>query len=322
MSPLAKMGQSDWNDTTLNLLAECWESRPFTATLLESSVNFNYRLQVEERDLVLRISHEQRRPQAWLQAESEFLRYLLKQGLDVASPQISLQGLWFETQSPFFAVAFDWSEGKAISFYDQTAWGIQEIFELGRLLGRLHVLSQAFEPSSSASRPDWARLHTLPDDFDWAPEERVLLTEFEQINKHCQTWERSAQTFGLIHGDINPLNLCVRDDASFTLLDFDDCSYHWFATDLAVVLFHYLLVKSVHNRRLFASKFLQCLLAGYRQERALSEEWEARIYVLLKLHCLWFYLSTAQVLQNQVGPLTAEVHQAMQTRFAVYEGLL
>jgi hypothetical protein len=42
---------------------------------------------------------------------------------------------------------------------------------------------------------------------------------------------------------------------------------------------------------------------------------------LLKLHSLWFMLSTAQVLMAQGGPLTSEARLTLRTRFGVYQGL-
>lgn len=320
MLALRKPGQSEWPAGLELELAQRWLSGPVSASECSSSVNFVWHLQAETAALALRVSHLSQRPQAWLRAEVDWLLYLHTQGLNVPLPVPSRQGHYLEPTGAFQAVAFAWIEGRSSSFFDDAAWGLQEIFELGRLIGQLHRCAEGWTPPSEP-RPDWETLHTLSDSL-WAPEEAVLLAEFEQTLRLSQSWPRSDADYGLIHGDISPLNLAVRDDASFSLLDFDDACYAWYAQDLACVLFHYLLVKSAHNRRLFAQKFLTCLLAGYRQERPLAPIWEGRILSLLKLHSLWFMLSTAQVLVAQGGPLTPEVRQTLHTRFGVYQGLV
>lgn len=319
MLPLPKPGQSDWSASLESDLAQRWLSAPFSLSELSSSVNFVRHVQTEATSLVLRVSHVSRRSLDWLLAESAWLQHLQTQGLDVPQPLLSLSGQWVECAEPFYATAFAWTEGQPSTFFDDQAWGLQEIFELGRLIGKLHLSAESWEPPAER-RPDWETLHALPA-CDWAPEEVALVAEFEQTRLLCQSWPRSTADYGLIHGDISPLNLLVRPDASFTLLDFDDACYAWYAQDLAGVLFHYLLVKSAHNRRLFSQKFLSCLLAGYRQERPLDSVWESRMIALLKLHSLWFMLSTAQVLMAQGGPLTPEVRQTLRTRFGVYVGL-
>jgi len=319
MLPLPKTGQSDWLASQPHEWGARWLSEPFSLSELSSSVNFVQHLQSEQTQLVLRVSHARRRPLDWLLAESAWLQHLQTQGLDVPQPQLSRHGLWVESDEPFYAVAFAWAEGQPSTFFDEQAWGLQEIFELGRLIGKLHLCAESWEPSAER-RPDWETLHALPD-CDWAPEEAELLAEFHQTLLLSQSWPRNKADYGLIHGDVSPLNLLVRPDASFTLLDFDDACYAFYAQDLAGVLFHYLLVKSAHNRRLFLQKFLPCLLAGYRQERPLESVWEGRMITLLKLHSLWFMLSAAQVLMAQGGPLTPEVRQTLRTRFGVYQGL-
>lgn len=319
MLPLPKTGQSDWQASHETELARRWLSEPFSLSELNSSVNFVKRLQSEQTQLVLRISHASRRPLDWLLAESAWLVHLQTQGLDLSRPLPSLQGHWVESAGPFYAVAFAWAEGQPSTFFDDNAWGLQEIFELGRLIGKLHLCAENWEPPAER-RPDWETLHALPD-CDWAPEEAELLAEYHQTLLLSQSWPRNKADYGLIHGDVSPLNLLVRPDASFTLLDFDDACYAFYAQDLAGVLFHYLLVKSAHNRRLFLQKFLPCLLAGYRQERPLDPIWESRMIPLLKLHSLWFMLSTAHVLMAQGGPLTPEARLTLRTRFGMYQGL-
>ncbi|PIQ25616.1 hypothetical protein COW36_21480 [bacterium (Candidatus Blackallbacteria) CG17_big_fil_post_rev_8_21_14_2_50_48_46] len=321
MQDLPKAGQAQWNEKILTQAIQMWGAQEATLSPLSDPSHFLYLVETPAQKWVLRFSHQSQTSPTWLQAENAWLQALRQEQLEVPLPQPSSAGHGFEKIEEFFVSAFVWAEGEQHPFYQEEAWGIQQLFELGRLLARLHNQADGFRPPEAEKRPEWFENHPILERSDWAPPEQNLCATFENLHQECLNWSQEPAVWGLIHANIGPMNLAIRENGSFTLLNFDQSAYHWYSGDLAALLFHYLLVKSARNRRIFSTKFLQCLLAGYRQERPFDLLWEKRIPLLLKLHSLWFYLSNAARLQANYGPLTEEVRQAMQAHFLVYQGL-
>lgn len=47
----------------------------------------------------------------------------------------------------------------------------------------------------------------------------------------------TVSNYGLVHGDLHQGNLLLEGTQIF-LFDFDDCEYHWFAHDIAMIFFY------------------------------------------------------------------------------------
>jgi Ser/Thr protein kinase RdoA (MazF antagonist) len=93
---------------------------------------------------------------------------------------------------------------------------------------------------------------------------------------------KASSVFGLIHGDLHQWNL-IWDGETLRPIDFDNCSYDWFAADLSVIL-HNVLALQAHSSSIgddlawtggsrmtgpeFAEHFMGAFMKGYTSENS------------------------------------------------------
>lgn len=99
-----------------------------------------------------------------------------------------------------------------------------------------------------------------------------------------------SDSFGLIHNDFHQGNLII-DDETITVIDFDDCSFNWFAQDLAVFFYHAYWQNSSFNGgdAVFIEKFLKAFFKGYKTENTLHDDSIKQIPIFLKLREIYLY---------------------------------
>jgi len=259
-----------------------WGGDPASLELLAQSQNFVYRFRqsTTAHTRILRITHSEHRNREFLAAELEFINYLKAQGCDVAAPLASTRGELIEP------VGAPDGEYQAAAFEDITAppvqWGTdaenrKTLARIGRWLGKVHRKSVDFHPIGAA------RFHWFQDDLFRTPEkflpesEPMLCEEFSTIIRWLNGHPADRDNYGLIHGDMNPVNFRVDGDRIIGF-DFDDCTYHWFAFDIAVAL---VPARSLADK--YRRPYAQSLLEGYAMEKTLREgacneiEWFSRL---------------------------------------------
>ncbi len=239
---------------------------------------------------ILRLSHSLRRTENLIRGEIDWLNYLAAGGASVAQAVPSPAGNLVEPIDDgvggiFFATAFAKADG------DQpwnVGWSPELYVSYGRLIGKLHALTKDFAPS----RPEWRRpvwddpIFMFVDQFLPAHESiaheryRVALAQVRRL-------PRDRDSYGLTHQDAHGGNMHVDATGRLTLFDFDDCGYHWFANDIAMVLF-YMAMGKQHTPE-FAADFLTHFLRGYRQENTLGDGWLSELPVFLKIREIELY---------------------------------
>jgi Ser/Thr protein kinase RdoA (MazF antagonist) len=263
---------------------------PEDVHLLDGFENFVYEFQRDESGYILRIAHSSRRTANQIQGEVDWINYLARGGAAVARAVPSAGGRLVEAiddghGEQFLATAFVKAPGAKPWTVDKPA----DYFErYGRLLGRMHALTQKYQPSNPAwTRPQWDD-PLLLDVAGFLPaSETIALEKHHAVVEHLRTLPRDRGSFGLIHHDAHEANLFLAADGTLTLFDFDDCCYHWFADDIAIVLFY--AATNYEDAAAFAAEFLPRFLAGYRQANLLDPRWLAEIPAFLKLREIDLY---------------------------------
>lgn len=154
---------------------------------------------------------------------------------------------------------------------------------LGRLLSRLHNQAEAYSPPADFSRPAWdadgligSRPHWggfwLLEGLDGETSE-LLQAARDRLHKELSALETAPGGYGLIHADVTPDNVLMKDGVLW-LIDFDDAGWGWYLFDIATTLFRFL--GSRHFGRL-----QDRLLHGYRSLRPLGEAEERRLTAFL-----------------------------------------
>jgi Ser/Thr protein kinase RdoA (MazF antagonist) len=106
-------------------------------------------------------------------------------------------------------------------------------------------------------QPWWGSFWDLPE-FD-AAQTRTVREARARMHAGLLAHGRHAGNFSIIHADVLPQNVLLRDGAP-VIFDFDDCAFGWHAYDLAVAL-----IPFMHDPRFDA--IAAAAVRGYRRER-------------------------------------------------------
>lgn len=112
-------------------------------------------------------------------------------------------------------------------------WSADLVTAWGRTLGRMHAALRGHD--GAPNLPDWRAEHAS---FARQCTDVELGRVWQELGDHLADLPTDEDVFGIVHNDLHLQNLLIGDDGELTVLDFDVCSRHWFATDLAIVLVH------------------------------------------------------------------------------------
>lgn len=188
---------------------------------LNSYENRVYQFAAEGRRYVVKFYRPQRWSAEQILEEHSFLLQLAEADIPVVPPLL-LQGQTLREHQGFRFALFPSVGGRALEA-DQD----EHLFQLGRQIGRLHMVGKA---SAFTSRPnlfDQQGLATAVatlQDCSLIP--AAMKTPFMAILQHVvtrlQSLDLKQYTQIRLHGDCHVGNLLWRDE-SLTLVDFDDC---------------------------------------------------------------------------------------------------
>jgi Ser/Thr protein kinase RdoA (MazF antagonist) len=148
------------------------------------------------------------------------------------------------------------------------------MFEIGRSLARLHMLSDAWSPPRHFTRPAWNHDGLLGDTPFWGrfwdsgflnDKQRVNMLELRHFcTESLSQYNREMPDYGLIHADLARENVLVEGD-KVSFIDFDDSGFGYRIFDIATAL-----IKNIYEPDYEELK--QSLLAGYQAARPLQPQ--------------------------------------------------
>lgn len=237
----------------------------------------------DDAPCILRISHNSHRTLNQVQAELDWIDYLSGHGVSVCKPIRSRGDRLAEglnaNGSQFVAVVFEKAPGSIVL---REGWTPRMTYNRGRLLGRIHALTKEYDPPAGAPRRrHWYEDDDLVNHRDYLrPEDSIIADRFDELQAKLRALPIDHDSHGLIHMDAHVGNMHFDGDQPI-LFDFDDCSYDFFISDLAISLFYAVLMYG-DGREAFARDFLGRLLEGYRAENSLDRRWREVIPMILK----------------------------------------
>ncbi len=113
----------------------------------------------------------------------------------------------------------------------------------------------------------------------------ALSTKVDRLVETVRTLPKTSEAYGLIHGDFLFSNYLVGKN-SLTIVDFDDCEYGYFAYDIAVNLFYYVLgadPTEVPLKEAEGNDLLAWLLGGYLRHVQVDQSQLQSLPALLRL---------------------------------------
>jgi amicoumacin kinase len=275
--------KSRFNDNILQAALQRFEIDPASARLLDGFESFIYEYQRDGQAYILRLGHSQRRSEALIQAEVDWINYLADGGATVSRAVLSGSGKLVERVpdgqgQDFLATAFLKAPGRPPQRED---WTLALYRNWGALLGRMHALAKTY-PQPAFPRYAWDDPLNLKVDQQLPPEENTAAERYYEIMDHLHDLPVNAEGYGMIHQDAHSGNFYV-DPASgqITLFDFDDCCYGHFIYDIAMVIFYHCMFRDQDQE--FMTHFLANFFTGYRYENQLDPSWLVGLPYFIRL---------------------------------------
>jgi Ser/Thr protein kinase RdoA (MazF antagonist) len=246
--------------------------------LLDDVTNMVYALDCAGEKRILRLTHSSHHTEDEILAELDWVEYLISHGVAAAQPLRSRGGQLTEHypvgDSYFTAAGFAFAPGHFIDSSNPDEWNPPMFQALGRLAGSLHRLTKAYNPGHlPVRRHHWLEEDTLRQAGAFLPAEQIgAADEIEVILRRFERLTPDADSFGLVHCDLNPTNFHV-DAGRITLFDFDDCAYNWFINDIAVLLPLYSRRFNQPGWENWLMEFFGWFMRGYNEENHLHESW-------------------------------------------------
>ena len=262
--------------------------------MISDVANFVYECKHGERPFIMRITHSSHRSREQVLGELEWQVYLHANNIPVSIPRNSIRGNLVEkidAEAGYFLVsAFDKIEGKNAIDANACCPGLYE--EWGRVMGKIHALSKLFIASDpSLARPAWYREDVISHACQYLSDQPLVLRKFKEMVAYLHTLPRDRENYGLIHGDLNDMNIFVHEQG-ITVFDFDDSVYHWFVYDIAVILVDTIpwLPHENMERNKLGRLFWEHFMRGYSSENTLATEWLEKIPTFMKFREIQNYI--------------------------------
>jgi Ser/Thr protein kinase RdoA (MazF antagonist) len=201
-----------------------------------------YLIETAHKSYILKISHHHWRSQSEIQFELEFLDFLNRHDLPIASPLKTKSGELCVTihavEGDRYAALFPYAPGEI----PQGDLNLEQSVIMGETLGRLHQTSLQFR---NRTPRQCLNLKYLLDDSVATidpylrnnTQDRFYLREtIDQIKQQLNCLRKTAPLWSVCWGDPHSGNVHFTTDNQITLFDFDQCGYGWRVFDLAKFL--------------------------------------------------------------------------------------
>ncbi len=275
----------------LPVIAQIYPMQVWTLEELGGYRNWVCQISCGDAPLVLRVTPASHRSLRELDAEVTLVATLYEHNVPVAAP-VELPGVPRISrvtlgERVYYITAFEKAAGLT---WNEMRQGPREYREAGRVLAKIHRVTEAL--SGPVHRAAWDgndyirnAKRVLP------PEKRWVLPQMGALVDELRSLPRDEQEYGLVHGDYHFANMLYAP-TGLTVIDFDEAEYHWYAYDLAVYLFYYLLGRDPARMDLTAGgEVWQHFVEGYRTERALPARLAEELPSFLRLREYMLYSS-------------------------------
>lgn len=256
--------------------------------------NHIYFSELNGKPVVLRVTDSHHRNAAKLNAELEWLSFLVKSGMTVIQPIANENGNFIEStpDGQFLGAVFSKAPGQPL---DPQQLNYLFIEKWGAYLGKLHKLTLNYkDPSGKKLREQWFEESSVKLALKSLDKADPLLSQrFNEIIEWLKSLPKSFDSFGLIHSDFHCGNFFVEDETIWAF-DFDDSAYHWFAYDLIPALNSINYENEENNLGLDKNEIKNSFLRGYLREHNLDKIWIERLPLFERFRAalMYFWLQT------------------------------
>jgi len=237
---------------------------------------YQYPAQNGNPSRILRLSNHNWRNEKEALAELYFMKFLFENGVSVPKIFLSKEGKLVEKVTDgYHASVFSKAPGRIPTEED---WNEIMFLNWGRIVGQMHLHTQSYVPLQDVKRRDWQQEPWMDMMRHLPYEEPIARKKAIEMLNWLETLPKDRKNYGLVHCDLHAHNIFVTKDGAITAFDFDDCCYHWFAYDIAIILYSVILR---HNRQDKKSDtlddhvawFLDWFLKGYQEIQSFEDWW-------------------------------------------------
>ncbi|MFD1357053.1 phosphotransferase enzyme family protein [Fictibacillus halophilus] len=269
--------------------------------LSEGFQNLVYSYNCQNKEYILRITPAYKKNRNQIEAELHWVKFLKNNGVSVSGAIPSQRNVLVEevhvNNQIYCITSFEKAVGRPVDVNDERVWNPHLFKEWGRLLGEIHCVGKSFRVSDQKTkRLKWELSHPYNHELFLDIPQNWLDEKYKEIVDKLMTFSKDDDHFGLIHNDFHQGNFFV-EEGKITVFDFDDCSYFWFAYDIATAFYHAYWQHNSFNSSEddFAFEFLTHFLNGYRSENKLTDNMIEQLPAFLKLRELFLYVLFLQV---------------------------
>ncbi|MBN3490123.1 phosphotransferase [Acholeplasma equirhinis] len=268
-------------------------------TFIGGFENYIYGFEKDNKSYVVRVSHSSHRDLEDIKSELDFVFYLATNGAKVSMPVLTIDQNLVEKidasdGSYFIISAFTKAEGKAPKIED---FSTDFFINYGKVIGQFHRLTQNYTPSPGIKkRFVWYEDQVLVEaDKYLDTNDKIILDRLKEVMDEIKKIPKTHENFGLIHTDVHMGNFFIKDN-QFTVFDFDDASYHYFISDIAIFLYYLTWFTNEVDRLKYGNFFMINFMKGYKEEFNLSKEDFIHIDKFLKLREILLYINVYKTL--------------------------
>jgi Ser/Thr protein kinase RdoA (MazF antagonist) len=266
-----------------------WGMAPGSLRLIRNNENAVYESTIGGQHAVLRLTHDTHRSLLALEAELEFIRSLAAAGLPACIPISTPDGTWVEPiAGGFSACCFQHAPGSKPNWRNPLLWNERTFLEWGRVLASFHRQARTSITPGSIARHRWDRGDLLVTNHLTAADADIF-QRLQDLVQEIQALPADPESFGMIHADFHQGNFLASPTGTIAVYDFDDCSYHWFTNDLAVIWYHLPEGEAVEPPRPNRRLVMETILTGYEEVRPLPRNHEREMPLFLLMRDLHMY---------------------------------
>ncbi|WP_019241800.1 MULTISPECIES: phosphotransferase enzyme family protein [Bacillus] len=242
----------------------------------------------DNQAVILRYTHSSHRNRQQILSEIDWVSYLKSNRVNVYEHYRSINDRYLESVlaldgSEFYVCCYEKLPGVRVEV-NMIMENSDLIVKWGEVIGEMHSITTTYKPSIHVGkRLEWYEEELL-DLHQYKVKDQTIRYGQSIVKSLCKL-KKNSENYGLIHSDLHSGNF-TYDQGDLYIFDFDDCSYHWFASDIAIPLYYTVLSRSFQfkdGEQDFAYYFMKYFLEGYRKNHFITQDDLKTIPLFLKL---------------------------------------
>lgn len=284
--------QKQFTAARLNAAAACYGIAGERIAKVGGFENLVYSMNLNDGNVILRVTHDSHRTEKQVQAELNYIAYLADHGVHVCKPLPSPGGRLMERlpteDGTFLLTAFERAPGGHVHG-GHPEWNESLFREWGRITGLMHAC--ALNYSVPKGEPDRITEDEPPYDpasAELSSEMLMLHQAFKKYEDQISRLPRSGESYGMCHRDLHQGNFHA-DGGVIYAFDFDDCGYDYFVQDIAMAVYYAATFPqwstpagSREQTTEAANRFLAGFMEGYNKVHRIEPYWMKQLPLFIE----------------------------------------